>query len=202
MNFWLLATAIPLAAAVSIGWPLLSDRSALRGTGITLLILIPVSALFLYQGIGSPQSVEMAPRVASTPAPSQESIEDLLVQLEQRLRADPDDLEGWLMLGRSYKTMQSYEQAETALRKAAGLAPDHPLVLVELAEALLFSSGQPEITDEIRGMLERASRDTTITSHPVLMCGLRRARQSNRIRLISQRGQLERVTRSTVLMFE
>ena len=47
MNFWLLATAIPLAAAVSIGWPLLSDRSALRGTGITLLILIPVSALFL-----------------------------------------------------------------------------------------------------------------------------------------------------------
>ena len=156
MNFWLLATAIPLAAAVSIGWPLLSDRSTLRGTGITLLILIPVSALFLYQGIGSPQSVGMAPRVANTPAPPQENIEDLLVQLEQRLRTDPDDLEGWLMLGRSYKTMQSYEQAETALRKAAGLAPEHPLVLVELAEALLFSSGRPEITDEIRGMLERA----------------------------------------------
>ena len=156
MSFWILATMIPLAAAVVIGWPMLRDRSALRGTGITLLVLIPLSAMFLYQGIGSPQSLELAPELANKPKPSEDHIDDLLAQLEQRLREHPDDLEGWLMLGRSYKTMQQYARAEAALRSAATLAPDHPLVLVELAEALMFSSGRSEITDEIRAMLERA----------------------------------------------
>ena len=47
------------------------------------------------------------------------------------------------------------EGAGVPLVWAGGEVPGAPS-LVELAEALLFFSGRPEITDEIRGMLERA----------------------------------------------
>jgi len=49
---------------------------------------------------------------------------DLTAQLEQRLQENPGDPQGWLLLGRTYKTMQLYDRAESALVSAYELAPD------------------------------------------------------------------------------
>lgn len=159
--FWVMAITLALTVALILAWPLLKMQALFRNYGFVLVFAIPFAALFLYQQVGTPSGI----RVSGTPAPvnhagqpasTDDSMDDLLARLEQRLLEQPDDLDGWLMLGRSYKTMQRYDKAEQALSLAAGLAPDDPLVMVELAEARLFASGRAEISEEIRQMLERA----------------------------------------------
>lgn len=83
------------------------------------------------------------------------------------------------MLGRSYKTMQKYEKAEQALSLAAGLAPDDPLVLVELAEARLYTSGKAEISGEILQMLERAITIDPTQQKALWLLGMAEAQQGS-----------------------
>ena len=83
------------------------------------------------------------------------------------MRENPADLEGWMLLGRSYKSLQRYPEARMALAKARELAPNDPLVAVELAEAMIFTSGPEEIGGPIREILEEA-----VAAEPQLQKGL------------------------------
>jgi len=56
---------------------------------------------------------------AATPAPEHAAtIEQMVIGLAERLDADGDDIEGWLMLIRSYTTLGRNEQAREALARA------------------------------------------------------------------------------------
>ena len=83
-------------------------------------------------------------------------MEEVVAGLQQRLAENGDDPEGWLILGRTLKTMQRYAEAETALGNAYRLLPDNPMVMVELAETRLFASGQRQISAADRQLLETA----------------------------------------------
>lgn len=161
MMFWFIAAAIAVLAAAYVAWPLLKDRPAVRNYGVALLLLFPVAALFLYQSVGTPEGIGVSGRpgqqaVASNhPGQVNQEIDAMVARLENRLQENPADTEGWMLLGRTYKTMQMYAQAESALVRAAQLAPEDPLVMVELAEARLFTSSDPVIGTDIRNTLER-----------------------------------------------
>jgi cytochrome c-type biogenesis protein CcmH len=60
--------------------------------------------------------------------------------LAARLARNPDDPTGWLMLGRSYRYFERYEDAATAFAKAATVIQTDPLALSEYAETLARSS--------------------------------------------------------------
>jgi len=154
LSFWLPAFAIPLAAALVLCWPLLRRGSQLLGTAVPLLLLIPVSTLFLYQFVGTPEGIE----VSGTPhtGSAEMQMDELVIQLRTRLEQQPGDLDGWMLLARSYKTMQRYDDALGALQRAHQLAPDDPRVSVELAEAMIFTSGSPRIDPGVRAMIESA----------------------------------------------
>ena len=57
--------------------------------------------------------------------------------LAAKLEENPDDLEGWQKLGRSWTVLGDYGKAEAAYARAAELAPDDPEVLLDHALALL-----------------------------------------------------------------
>jgi cytochrome c-type biogenesis protein CcmH len=61
------------------------------------------------------------------------------VKLAEKLKTDPNNLEGWLMLGRSYKVLEKYPQAVVAFSHAYQLAGDKPDVMLPYAEALALS---------------------------------------------------------------
>ncbi len=152
--FWLLAVAIPVVTALILFRPLLRRGGTLLGLGLALLLLLPVTTLLLYQGVGTPagiQVTEVPPQVAEDA-----DINELLMQLEARMAAEPDDVEGWLLLGRSYRSLQRFGEARTAFEQARRLAPEDPAVAVELAEAMIFTSppGQPD--PAVNGLLEEA----------------------------------------------
>jgi len=79
-----------------------------------------------------------------------------ITQLAERMRAEPDDLEGWMLLGRAYKTMERFEPAREALANAYRLAPENPDVLVEYSEALVLASESRRFQGEPLELLTRA----------------------------------------------
>ncbi len=151
MTFWILAVALLAIPAAILSWPLFAGSVHERMTGILLLLLMPLVGLVLYQQIGSPMA--MNPPVSVAP---QASVEDLVADLQQRMAENPEDAEGWVILGRSLKTMRRYNEAQSALANANRLLPGNPQIMVELAEASLFASGKPEFSVAILQLLEDA----------------------------------------------
>ncbi len=163
MNFWIFAVALLAIPAAIISWPLFAGSGKDRFIGMAVLLLMPLAGLILYQNIGTPAAINSPAATTQQTTVNQEphtseqpQMVEMVAQLQQRMNENPDDPEGWLMLGRSLKTMQRYDEAETALTNANRLLPDNPLVMVELAEARLFKSGKPEITTETRQLIEAA----------------------------------------------
>ena len=159
--FWFVAITISLLVAAAVCWPLLHSGGLMRSAGLSLVALGVVLSLLLYREVGTPAAIGVDGRPAARSevanhAPDQVQMGQMLEQLEQRLQENPDDLEGWLILGRSYKTMQRYPEALAALESAYSLSPENPVVMVELAEASMFASGNPSIGVQQRSLLEQA----------------------------------------------
>lgn len=160
--FWLLAMAILAVAAVLLAWPLLARGSSWRPVGLAIVLLLPLGGTLLYRDVGTPAALD-----ASLAEPQAQDFDAMVDSLKSRLSEREEDLEGWLLLGRSLKSLQRYDEALQALETAKRIAPDSPLVTVELAEAKLFASGDPRISEEVRGMLESA-----VAEDPGLQKGL------------------------------
>ena len=165
MNFWIIAAALLAIAGAAMCWPLFGGAGKDRVTGVLVLLAMPLIGLPLYNVIGTPDAIGMP---AATPQPSGQAqaqmphaaeggeMEMLLQQLQQRLAENPNDTEGWVVLGRTLKSQQRFAEAQTALENANRTMPGQPTIMVELAEARLFASGNPVITTDIRQLLENA----------------------------------------------
>ena len=164
MNFWILAIALLAVAAAVVSWPLFTGAAKDKITGLFVMLMIPLTGILMYQYIGTPEAIRLAP---ATPAQQsspqtaahsdqQGQMDELISALKQRMSENPEDPEGWMILGRSLKTMQKYEEAEEALRNANRLVPDNPSIMVELAETILFTSGTPEVNPEAQQLIESA----------------------------------------------
>lgn len=98
----------------------------------------------------------------STPPPALagdqlERIRGMVDGLADRLVQEPDDLDGWLMLGRSYMVLDQTRKAVDALTQATRLAPDRPQVLAALLVATVtaaeadqtLATGIPALTERV-----------------------------------------------------
>ncbi|WP_313370731.1 c-type cytochrome biogenesis protein CcmI [Achromobacter animicus] len=113
-----------------------------------LTVAVPVAAVLLYGQLGNPRAAATI-AMAQTPEPhAQEADNDMALAINalvQRLRASPDDADGWYMLGRSYETLGRYNDAIAAYQQVLRLVPGQPVVLADLADALLSArQGQPD----------------------------------------------------------
>ncbi len=111
-----------------------------RKTAIAILLLLPVLGLLGYGLLGKPQALDPT-QTAARPKMSPEQINAMVAKLAERMQANPDDMQGWLMLARSYKTMGRYEDAAAAYGKAEKVVNDDPELLASYAETLAMASG-------------------------------------------------------------
>jgi len=88
---------------------------------------------------------DVADQVNAAPAASADggpgSLETLLPQLEARLQENPDDLQGWTLLSRTYMNIQAYDKAEAALLEVNRLDEGNPEFIVMLAESIALQDG-------------------------------------------------------------
>ncbi len=126
-------------------------------------LIIPVVAVSLYLQLGSIKALDPAataalPQVAGDDA-AHEITEDKLASMVQgladRLQEQPDDAEGWMMLGRSYSVLRQFPKAAEAYARAYAIMGDHPDVLANYADALAMANGG-EFTPQAIEMVEKA----------------------------------------------
>ena len=113
-----------------------------EGYGRTLLIgalvSLPIFAFSVYLALGRPDLVSSTPQ---SPQASMPDVEAAIGKLAERLKQNPNDLEGWMLLGRSLQTTRQSAKAAAAYEYAAKLAPDNLDVQGLYAEALAEANG-------------------------------------------------------------
>jgi cytochrome c-type biogenesis protein CcmH len=73
-------------------------------------------------------------------------VEQMMARLLQRVRENPDDHEGWYLLGMSYRAMERFPDATQAFRRAMELQPRNADYTAYLAEMVLIgatTAGRP-----------------------------------------------------------
>lgn len=161
--FWIIAAAALFAAALVTFLPLLRGKSYWQPAALALLLLLPAAGLWIYSEVGTPEALDMPTPPAGHAAAgavadpmSGAEMDTMLEGLRARLTETPADLDGWVLLARTLKTMQRFPPAVEALEIAQRIAPDNPYVMVELAEARIFTSADGRIDADSVAMLERA----------------------------------------------
>lgn len=76
------------------------------------------------------------------PAAAAQQIEAMVAKLAARLKSQPDDAQGWSMLGRSYAVLGRYSDAIGAFRKLIELRPNDAQAYADAADALGMAQGQ------------------------------------------------------------
>ncbi len=69
-------------------------------------------------------------------------VEQMVQQLSARLEKEPENVEGWVILARTYYTMRKFPEAAAAYEKLTKLVPNEPELLADYADALAMSQGR------------------------------------------------------------
>lgn len=152
MTFWILLAVMSLVAVGFAVWPMYRHQRSLSPLiGASVIFVVALSS-GLYYRQGSPD----LPSGAASPGTSAPGMNDAINALADRLAANPDNPEGWQMLGRSYMSVGNYTGAVEAFEKAVELeSAQNPQSLVSLGEALLASTGS-EVDGRVAQLFENA----------------------------------------------
>ena len=145
-----------------------------RATALALGLCVPALAVGLYANFGTPglpgSPFAERPRPADDPAATA-AFSEPVERLAARQESDPDNLEGWLLLGRSYLVLQRFSEAADAFRQAAALSGDDPEVLAMLGETIVWASEGTVVPEAVRTferVLETRPEDPAARFHLAL----------------------------------
>jgi cytochrome c-type biogenesis protein CcmH len=121
-----------------------------RNTAYLLGIGLPLIAIIFYLRVGEPDRITNPAPVGEPPSASSEAppertqaqIEANVTKLAERLKANPNDAQGWAMLARSYNSMEKYSEAANAYAKATELNPKDADLLAEYAFSIAMAEGR------------------------------------------------------------
>ena len=133
------------------------NRGTARLTLAIVAVAIPVIVFFSYQRIGTPQHLHVAgPGQPAVAQPQQQapSISELVGELARRLEAEPNNPQGWFLLGRTYMKLDRYAEAVDAYENLNKYLPDNPSAMIALSDALAMNNGG-QITDRGIQLLEK-----------------------------------------------
>ncbi len=140
-----------------------------RKTAIAILLLLPILALLAYGILGKPQALDPQ-QTAAQPKMTPEQINAMVAKLAERMQANPDDMQGWLMLARSYKTLGRYEEAAAAYGKAEKVINDDPELLASYAETIAMATGKG-LKGKPTQLIERALKLDPQQPHALFLAG-------------------------------
>jgi cytochrome c-type biogenesis protein CcmH len=148
MTLWFVFALLCLLALAFVVWPLYRSSGRLTLLLMVLIVLVVGSSAGLYYKIGQPSMPSGAGSMPDT--------DEVIATLAARLRENPEDVDGWILLGRSYQSMQQYDEAISAFEKALALEQGkNGQTMVSLATALMESQGG-QLTERSSSLFENA----------------------------------------------
>lgn len=150
-TFAAIAAFLTVVALIAALYPLWKSS---RTIFLAALATLGIGAIALYRLVGTPAAIDAPPAMAAAEMPA--DLDTAVKQLEDALARNPDEVEGWRLLGRSYLSLERYTDARAAFEKALRLAPDNADVLVENAQARLYADPKKQLDAEGVALLRDA----------------------------------------------
>lgn len=137
-----------------------------RGLAISFVVAVPVVSIYLYLSWGQPAAITGDIPVATSEMPEGHpnvegdmadagvaadgeaaphpdtgaQVEAMVAQLAARMEQNPDDMEGWLMLARSYRYLRRHEDAVQAFEKALPMLETNAQLMADYADTLAMAA--------------------------------------------------------------
>jgi cytochrome c-type biogenesis protein CcmH len=112
-----------------------------RRTAIAISLSVPVFAIGIYMTLGDPSAMAPAAAQAKAAQVDDQQIRKMIDTLAAKLKANPDNPQGWAMLARSYKVVGRNQEAQQAYETAGAFVNGNPDMLVDYAELLGIQAG-------------------------------------------------------------
>jgi cytochrome c-type biogenesis protein CcmH len=158
ITFALIAALMLVAAIGFLAWPLAGRRGAASAvprsfaTAATVAILLPLAAVLVYVQ-ASNWDWDAPPPASAIAAPD---LQRMVEQIQEKLAREPEDLEGWKLLGRSATVLGDYALARDAFREAYTRTDGRDAeAVVGYAESLVLVD-ESEIDGQAAVLFERA----------------------------------------------
>ena len=152
---------------VAVSEPTMKKTSGSRNLAYALAIGLPVIAVVFYLRVGHSSALSATPVPAGRPAASAppaetgdtgftpERIQANVAALAKKLEQNPNDVQGWIMLARSYTSLEKYQEASAAYKKATELKSNDADLLADYAFSVAMANGRT-LTGEPTEIINRA----------------------------------------------
>lgn len=127
-----------------------------RLSAAVLAVALPLAAFALYLQLGSREALD--PELAAAGGESHvgaQEVEAAVQALADRLKAAPDNAEGWALLARSYAQMGRFEPARDAFAEAVKRRDGDAQLLADYADAYGMAQGR-RLAGEPEALIRRA----------------------------------------------
>jgi cytochrome c-type biogenesis protein CcmH len=132
MIYTVLGTML-LVAILAIAIPLYRKEQRISANSAFVIAAVVLISVSVYFQIGTPDA-------RTPPQGAIASIEEMVDSLAQRLQENPDDLQGWKLLGRSYLQMSNFQAAATAYESAVSIeGGQNGQTLADLGEVIFLA---------------------------------------------------------------
>ena len=150
--FWVTVVILCLLAIAFAAWPLWRNARRLTPAVATVIVFTVALSAALYTRVGSPG----VPSGRSGGDEALPNMQESVVALQTRLADNPEDINGWKMLGRTQMALGNFGGAVEAYEKAMDLEEGRVAqTMVDLALALM-NRDQAPIEGRTAGLIETA----------------------------------------------
>ncbi len=156
--FWIVAALLVAGGLVFVLPPLWGTGRRERVLAAGAALAFPLLVAAVYLAAGTPGAI--APPVTSKAggaghAASQEQLLAMVAALAERMRATPEDSDGWIMLARSYSALGRYADASLAFERALQRVPEDARLLADYADVAAMAQGR-RLAGKPEALIQRA----------------------------------------------
>jgi len=130
-------------------------HAPIRAITVGLAVALPLAALGLYLIYGSPNISDQPLNARLEDSANDKNLEVLVARVEARLRAHPQEGEGWEVIAPVYMGWRRYTDAAEAFRQSIRLLGESPKRLAGYGQALVLAN-DGVVSEDARHALERA----------------------------------------------
>jgi cytochrome c-type biogenesis protein CcmH len=114
-----------------------------KGAAVLVALMVPVVAGLLYWKLGAPDAFSPIAKMTNPDQHlSPDQVQKMVADLAARLEKEPDNVDGWVILAKTYYTMRDFPKAAAAYERLTKLVPNEPDLLADYADALAMAQGR------------------------------------------------------------
>src|SRR5690554_93499 len=174
-------------------------RRSAMAVALLAILLMPAAAFYGYQNWGAMDKVEQYITMQEMNASGDDQaarMSGLADQLRERLEADPDNADGWAMLGRTYMQLERYREAASAYQRLADVVAEEPAagaVAYGLSAQALFFDSEGQMTPDVQQAITDAQALNPEEVNSLGLLGIQAFSQQNYREAIEYWGKIAEV---------